>query len=58
MKFNVWMIVWETTEIVYKYTRIRIQAPVEYFYPDFGPWLFGKMIGTTGIKIKENCNVR
>ena len=53
MKYNIWVFIWDTTEIVYKYTRIRIQAPIELFFPDFGPWLFGKMMGNEGMEIKN-----
>lgn len=53
MKYNIWTFIWETTEIVYKYTGLRIQAPIEYFFPDFGPWLFGKMVGVKGVRINE-----
>jgi len=56
MKYNIWVFIWDTTEIVHKYTGIDIAAPIEYFYPNFSPWLFGKMIGIKGVKIKENKN--
>lgn len=53
MKYSIWMFIWDTLEIVYKYTRLRIQAPIELIFPDFGPWLFGKMIGVKGTRLKD-----
>lgn len=50
MKYNIYAFVWDSLEIIYKYTRLRPQVIVEYFYPEFGPWLFGKMIGVKGVK--------
>jgi len=51
VKYSIWEFIWDTTEIVYKYTGIRIQAPIEWFFPNFGPWLLGKMIGCNGEEI-------
>ena len=50
MKYNIWCFFWDTIEIVYKYTGLRIQAPIEYFWLEFTPWLLGKMIGVKGVK--------
>lgn len=52
-KYNIWVFIWETFEILYKITGLRWQVPIEYFYPDFCPWLFGKMIGVKGKKYNE-----
>ena len=54
MKYSIWAFIWDTTEIVYKFTGCRIQTPIEIFFPNFSPWLFGKMIGVKGIKIKDS----
>lgn len=51
MKYNFWVFVWETFELLFKFTGLRWQVPIEYFKPDFGPWLFGKMIGRKGHKV-------
>jgi hypothetical protein len=40
-----WKFIWNFCDEFYALTGLRIQAPVEWVFPDFGPWLFGKMIG-------------
>lgn len=52
MKFNIYVFIWDTTEFFYSATGLRLQKPIEYFFPNFSPWLFGKMIGIKGEKIK------
>jgi len=47
-KFNVYLFIWETFEILYRLTGLRWQTPIEFFYPNLGPWLFGKMTGLKG----------
>lgn len=54
MKYNVWCFIWDTFEFLYRFTGLNWQRPIEYFYPDFGPWLFGKMIGSKGKCIKRD----
>jgi len=44
--------IWNFTEDFYRMTGLRAQAPIELFFPHFGPWLFGKMIGIKGTRIK------
>lgn len=51
MRYNVYAFIWDTFEILYKITGLRWQAPIELVFPEFGPWLFGKMIGQKGTKI-------
>jgi hypothetical protein len=48
-----WKEVWIFTENFYKWTGLRIQSPIEWVFPDFSPWLFGKMIGFKGEKIED-----
>jgi len=50
--FNIWVMIWDFTEWFYKVTGFRVQAPIEIFFPDFGPWLFGKIIGKKGEEIE------
>lgn len=45
--------IWNFGEDFYRMTGLSVYAPIEFFFPDFGPWLFGKMIGVKGIKIKD-----
>lgn len=45
--------VWNFCEDFYRMTGLRVSAPIEFFFPDFGPWLFGEMIGVKGKKISE-----
>jgi hypothetical protein len=42
-RYNVYLFVWETFEVLYEYTGIRWNAPIEYVWPDFSPWLWSKM---------------
>lgn len=51
MKYNIYVFIWDTFELLYSVTGLRWQRPIEYFYPEFGPWLFGKMIGVKGKRI-------
>lgn len=44
---------WDFFEDFYKMTGLRAQAPIEFFYPSFGSWLFGKMIGVKGVCVRE-----
>lgn len=37
-----------TFKILYRWTGLRWQAPIEFFFPTFGPWLFRKVIGFDG----------
>lgn len=55
MRYSFWVFLWDTSDIVYKlsFNKIRIFAPIEYFYPDFAPFVFGKMIGCEGKKIGD-----
>jgi len=50
-----WKFIWDFCDDFYSFTGFRIQAPIEWFYPQFSPWLFGKMIGVKGV-LKENSN--
>ena len=43
--------VWDVIEGTYSLTGLRIQAPIEFFWPSFAPWLFGKMIGSKPTKL-------
>jgi hypothetical protein len=43
--------IWNFCEDFYHMTGLRAQAPIEFFFPDFGPWLFSKMIGTKGEEV-------
>lgn len=45
--------IWDFTDDFYAFTGLRIQAPIELFFPDFSPWLFGKMIGVKGKRIDK-----
>lgn len=53
MKYNIYAFIWDSLEILYKYTKLRPQALIEVFYPDFAPWLFGKMINVKGKRIEK-----
>jgi hypothetical protein len=44
--------IWNFGEDFYRMTGLHFFAPVEYFWPGFAPWLFGKMVGCMGVKIK------
>lgn len=48
---NIYKFIWDFTEDFYFLTGLRIQAPIEFFFPEFGPWLFGKMIGVKGKRL-------
>lgn len=50
---NIWGVIWDFTEWFYSLTGLRIQAPIEWFWPEFGPWLFGKMIGSKPVKVED-----
>lgn len=45
-------LLWDLFEFMYRITGLRWQAPIELFFPHFGPWLFGKMIGAKGVSVK------
>ena len=51
--FNVWVFIWESLDLFYSITGLRLQKPIEYFYPNFGPWLFSKIMGKEGTKIDD-----
>lgn len=44
--------IWNFVEDFNRMTGLKIQAPIEFFFPEFAPWLFGKMIGAKGTRIK------
>lgn len=46
MKFSIWAFIWETSEL----TGIPLGR--------LAPYVFGKMIGSKGVKIEENNNGR
>ncbi len=51
---NVYGIIWDFTEWFYQLTGLRCQTPVELFFPNFGPWLFGKMINQKGVPVAKH----
>jgi len=51
MRYNFWVFLWDSFDLFYMVTGLRAQSPIEIFFPEFGHWLFGKMIGRKGVKI-------
>lgn len=51
--YNFWVFVWDTFEILYDLTGLRWQTPIEYFFPNFGRYIFGKIIGQKGEIVSE-----
>ncbi len=47
------LLVWDFLEFFYGTFGVRLQAPIEFFYPDFGPWLFERMMGIKGERMDE-----
>lgn len=51
LQVKFWLFIWELFEDLYKFTGLRWQAPIEYFYPDFCQWMFEKIAGCSGTRI-------
>jgi len=46
--------IWNFCDDFYGMTGLRVQAPIELFFPSFGAWLFGKMVGVKPIFIRNS----
>lgn len=53
MKYNIWIFIFDSFDLFYKLTGFRLQSPIEVFFPNFCPWLFGKVIGKEGVKLND-----
>lgn len=54
MKYNIYTFIWDTMDILYKLTGIRFQQPIELLFPNFTPWLFGKMLNVSFHEVKND----
>lgn len=45
-----WLFIWNFFDDFYALTGLRLQAPIEVFFPGFCPWLFGKLVGVKGVE--------
>ena len=55
MKYSFWTFIWETFELLHKFTGKRWQTPIEWIWPEFGPWLFSKMLISD---VKSNIKIK
>jgi len=51
-KFNIWLFIWETFDLLYKFTGLRWQTPIEFFYPNLCSFLWEKITGMKGKRVK------
>ncbi len=46
-----WVFMWGFFDDLYKFTGLRWQVPIEYFFPHFCQWMFEQMMGSKGTRI-------